>query len=329
MLAQPFKLTPLVGVPIHGLFFSADQPIANVVITTGMEEYSARYNDFATYLVSLGYNVTVLDHYGQGLTASKNNLPYGIVPRDWFNKFISNLNEVIVAKRREGLPVYLLGFSMGSFVTQRYVQLHSDTIDKAVIMGSNGPDFAFKAGNILAKLTVNKHNWDKKAKLFNAMAFGTYAKSVKHPKTKVDSTLSEEEKRFNERVKELAWLSYDEENVKTYVRAEACGYGSTKGFYYEFMGTLHKLHSKKAMDNVRKDFPILLIAGVDDPVGHMGKGIKKLTAYYEKHGLNNVTEVIIPKMRHEILNEADKQLVYEDIASFLAMGKVKNYPSNK
>ena len=101
-----------------------------------------------------------------------------------------------------------------SFVTQRYVQLHSDTIDKAVIMGSNGPDFAFKAGNILAKLTVNKHNWDKKAKLFNAMAFGTYAKSVKHPKTKVDSTLSEEEKRFNERVKELAWLSYDEENVK-------------------------------------------------------------------------------------------------------------------
>ena len=72
------------------------------------------------------------------------------------------------------------------------------------------------------------------------------------------------------------------------------------------------------MQKIRKDLPILIIAGEEDPVGAKGKGPTKLAALYKKYGLTNVELKIYPKMRHEILNEINHQIVYDDIANFLA-----------
>ena len=61
---------------------------------------------------------------------------------------------------------------------------------------------------------------------------------------------------------------------------------------------------------------VLLVAGKDDPVGAYGKGPAALAKKYRKLGLEDVELKIYENMRHEILNETDKEVVYNDILAF-------------
>ena len=70
------------------------------------------------------------------------------------------------------------------------------------------------------------------------------------------------------------------------------------------------------INNVNNNLPILIISGSNDPVGDQGKGVKKLYNFYRKNHLN-VTLKLYDKARHEILNEINKEEVYNDILNFL------------
>lgn len=61
----------------------------------------------------------------------------------------------------------------------------------------------------------------------------------------------------------------------------------------------------------------MLLSGKDDPVGRYGKGVKKLEKVYRKFGINNVKTILYHQMRHEILKEENKQIIYDDIIKFM------------
>ena len=72
------------------------------------------------------------------------------------------------------------------------------------------------------------------------------------------------------------------------------------------------------MARMRHDLPVLFIAGGEDHVGGYGKGVEHVAADFVKAGMVRVTTRICPGCRHEILNELNKQEVYEDISRWLA-----------
>ena len=113
-----------------------------------------------------------------------------------------------------------------------------------------------------------------------------------------------------------AWISRNKENVKIYDEDPLSGFNCTNGFYYEFLKGLSSLHNKKKMQQINKNFPILIIGGKEDPVGNYSKGLLKLQKEYLKYGLN-AQLIIYENMRHEILNEENNQIVYQDIINFL------------
>ena len=188
---------------------------------------------------------------------------------------------------------------MGSFITQSYIQKYSNDVEKAIIMGSNGPNAKtlFKLGALLTKIMVNDRNWNKPGTFFANLSFNGYKKHF--PQS------------------EFAWLSKNEENVKEYSSCKYCGYGSSNGFYYELLNGNAKLFNKKNIQNIRKSMPILVIAGEDDPVGAFGKGPRELEKMYKNAGINNVSLILYPTLRHEILNEDIKKDIYKDILDFL------------
>nr|MCR5333136.1 lysophospholipase [Bacilli bacterium] len=295
MAKEEIKYSTRFGDEIKGYAWPIKEPIGNVIIVTGMEEHASRYDDFALFLNKNGYSVYCLDHYGQGLTAGEEaNL--GIVPKSFFSKSVKNIDDIVTSCRVSLRPTYLFAHSMGSFMLQDYIQRFTDHVNKVIICGSNGPNakFSYKAGKALAKMTMNKKNRDTKAKFMNNFIFGMYKKSVKNFKTEFD------------------WLSVNEANVEKYIADPYCGYMSTKGFYYEFMKGCNRLYKKKFLKKIRKDMHILLIAGKEDPVGAKGKGVVKLGKMYQKLGISNVKINLYDNMRHEILNEDDKQKVYDD-----------------
>ncbi len=283
---------------VHGLHWPNEEAKSVIIIVTGMEEHASRYEHFATYLVEKGHEVYCLDHFGQGANA-KDTKNLGVWPVGAFETTVDVISALIDQVKHER-PVYLFGHSLGSFVSQRLIQKFGTKIEKVILCGSNGPDPMVKLGFILSNLVVTPKGYRTKSKLFNDMVFGAYAKAIPDAKTAFD------------------WLSYNEENVQAYITDPYCGYGSTGGFYKEFLRGLSKLFRKNELHKIPKNLPILLISGAEDPVGKMSEGVHNLEGIYRKIGIVHVQKIIYEHMRHEILNEHDHDRVYNDIVAFLA-----------
>lgn len=295
-----FRLINKDNETLLGYAWTVEKPVANLIISTGMEEHALRYDEFAKYLNDNNVNVYCLDHFGQGLNA-KEEKDLGIVPKRFFSKSIDNI-ECLVRKLKESLlPICIFSHSMGSFLIQDYIQRYAGHVDKVIFCGTNGPNakFLYKIGNFATSLTTNKRNYNKKSHSLNEIIFGNYVKSVKKHETNYD------------------WLSFNKDNIKKYIDDYQCGYCSTHGFYREFMKGCNRLYVRKYLKRIDRNTHILIIGGSDDVVGNFGKGIVALEKLYKKIGVNNIKSIIYPNMRHEILNENNKEIVFEDILSFL------------
>lgn len=285
---------------LRGFAWEVEKPEGVVVIATGMEEASYRYDDFAKFLNKNSYNVYCVDHYGQGESVNSVD-ELGIVPRSFFSKCVRVLDDVCKKYAIKGKPLIIFGHSMGSFMVQDFIQRYNKRPTKAVIMGTNGPNakILFSMGYPLARLVAKIRGENRPAKFLAGMAVGAYSKAVKNRKTPLD------------------WLSYNEENVQKYIADPKCGHGSSNGFYRELLKGNHRLYRKKFLAKINKDLPILVTAGVDDPVGAFGKGPTALVNLYHKLGIKNAELKLYDHMRHEILNEDDKLEVYNDILEFI------------
>lgn len=71
------------------------------------------------------------------------------------------------------------------------------------------------------------------------------------------------------------------------------------------------------LENIPAEMPILIASGDKDPVGNKGKGVKKLYDVYKQNGLKNVDMKLYPQGRHEILNEMNRMIVFEDIRNWI------------
>ncbi len=288
------------GDTLFGFAWEVPSPEGVLIITTGMEEYAGRYDDFAKFINAHNYNVYCVDYYGHGENALTLD-ELGIVPRSFFSKSVRIIDDVAKKYAIKNKPLVVLGHSMGSFIVQDFIQRYSKRASKVVIVGTNGPNakLAYAVGYPLARLICKFKGETKKAKMLANLAVGSYGKSIKNRKTDLD------------------WLSFNEENVQNYIKDPKCGHPSSNGFYRELLKGNHRLYKNKFLHKIRKDLPVLVIAGYDDPVGACGKGPKALVKLYKKLGMNNVELKLYENMRHEILNETNKKDVYEYIWNFI------------
>ena len=295
-----YQLTLKDGTILNGAYWPCLDAKANVVIVTGMAESSYRYDEFASYLNQHGLGVYCIDHYGQGYNA-KDETEVGVWPKDGFTKAVNMVYEEVLEVRKLGKPVYLLGHSMGSFVSQEFIQQHSELIEKVIICGSCGKQFLTKLGGIVANTICLFTKRDThRSKLMFDLTFGAYNNKIPNPRTKSD------------------WLSHNEESIDAYLADFRSNYISTIGFYKEFMKGLNRIYRKKEVNKIRKDLPIFIISGKEDPVGLYGKGLENLYKMYLSSSLTNVTLKLYDGMRHEILNETDRHIVYKDVLEFLS-----------
>lgn len=285
---------------LSGFAWEVNQPKGCIFIATGMEEYAGRYDSFANFFNDNNYNVYSIDYYGQGENV-QNLDELGIVPKSAFSKFVRVLDDLIKKYAIKGLPVIVFGHSMGSFIVQDYIQRYAKHANKAIICATDGPNskFTYSIGYQLARLVCKMRGENRKGKFLRSLAIGAYARSVKHRETNCD------------------WLSYDKGNVERYIADSKCGKGSSNGFYRELLKGNHRLYKTKFLNKINKDLKILVSSGAEDPVGHAGKGPKKLVKMYQDLGIKDVTLKLYPNMRHEIHNEIGKEQVLKDFLEFI------------
>ncbi len=291
---------------IHGFCWrpqDADNARAVVLLSHGMEEYIERYDEFARFLAEQGFLVFGHDHLGHGESVNDPS-EWGCLPVDGgatiLVEDLHRLRSLAAARCKPGTPCFVFGHSMGSFVALSYVARHGEGLAGAVICGTAFvPPATSRAGNTVARLISTVRGARYQSTLLDNMGVGAYNKSIKNPRTRVD------------------WLSYDEANVDAYLADEKCGFMFSTGGYATLTALTGEVCSKQSAASIPKDLPLFYISGVDDPVGLMGKGVEASATLARNAGVKDVGVKLYEGMRHEILNEADRQLVFEDVVSWL------------
>jgi alpha-beta hydrolase superfamily lysophospholipase len=276
-------------------------PKGVVQILHGMAEHGGRYADFAAFLNKNGFIVYADDHRGHGKTAQSPD-EIGIIGQDGFELIISDAFVLLkmIKSRYPNLPVFILGHSFGSFLTQSFISRYGSDIDGVVLSGSakqDGADIAF--GRVAAFIQRFIFGEDKKSFLIDKLGFGSYNKKIPNATSK------------------FAWLSRDNSEVEKYENDPLCGNVFSIGFYYYFFKALKGLYDVKKTSGIPKSLPVFIVSGDEDPVGKYGKKVIELYDFYKRSGLDNVQIKLYPCKRHEILNETDRQEVYDDILSWL------------
>ncbi len=278
--------------------FPAEQPVANIMFVHGMEEYKERYDEFASYLQGKGFNVVTSDLRGHGKDAP---LLSHIADKHGDKLIISDQKKIraYMEERFPNLPNYIFGHSMGTIITRVLLQDSSKLFDKVVLSGYVNPNgasgVAVGVGNMVRAFKKGKGH----SKMLTNLAMGPFNKAIKNPRTQLD------------------WLSYNEENVDKYIADPLCGVEFTVGSYDALFRLLNGMGKAKAYKDVNQDLKFLLVAGRDDPCTGGEKGRLNSKKVLSKAGFKNITVHTLDGMRHEILNETDKEKVYLLILDFL------------
>ncbi len=281
-------------------WFSDDEPKAIVQIAHGMAEHIDRYHEFASFLVSHGIYVYGNDHRGHGHTETRDSDRGYFADENGYETIVEDMKTLTDLIRQDypTTPIFLLGHSMGSFLSRRYIQLYGDLVAGVIFSATGGhPGFLGKVGHLLAVREARKLGRRTPSSKMNALTFGSYNKAFKPNRTEFD------------------WLSRDEKEVDKYISDPLAGGVFSAGFFEDFLKALNSLYDED--DNIPKQLPVCFLSGDKDPVGKNTKGVLQSYNQLKTVGLKDVNYKFYPEARHEILNETNKQEVYDDILNWI------------
>ena len=273
------------------------QPRAVVQILHGIAEFVERYDDFANFLTTKGVLVVAEDHMGHGQSINGEGIQ-GYFHGGWFTAIEDSMQLMEDTKAEfPDTPYILFGHSMGSFMARTILCKYPDCgLTAAVICGTGWqPAAAMPAMVKLVEGICKLSGEDKPNETLQKLIFGSYNKRVEHPRTPYD------------------WLTRDDKIVDAYIAHPLCGFIPTAGLLRDMMKGMLYIEQKENLSNMQKNLPVFFIAGGDDPVGPYGKGVHTCADAFRKVGMEDVSVRIYPLCRHEILNEINREQIYQDV----------------
>ncbi len=273
-------------------------------ISHGMQEYIGRYRAFAEFLTDRGILVAGHDHLGHGESVSS-PAEYGYFTRNHpSDTLILDMHAVrkLIQKENAKCPYFMLGHSMGSYMLRKYITRYPKHLKGAIIVGTGSmPDGQMKLGMGICRFLAKIHGWHYKSPLVKKLSFmGPYRQYDLAGKNIENN-----------------WLTKDKKIAEKYYKDPRCRFDFTVNGYYGLMEAVYHDNQPQNIARIPKSLPLLLISGDKDPVGDMGKGVKKVYQQYQAAGISDLTLKLYKDDRHEILNETDRKEIYKDVYAWL------------
>mgnify|MGYP005813861531 FL=1 len=274
-----------------------------VQLVHGIAEHIARYDAFARFLNAQGYIVVGNDHLGHGSSMARPENPGYFADREGWTHVSNDVRtlQILTMRHFPNLPYFLFGHSMGSFLVRTCLIRFPGTVQGAVLCGTGWlPGAKLTAAQAAAQLECLRGGKRKPSPLLAHLSFDPYNQQFAPNRTQYD------------------WLSANSENVDAYLADPMCGFTPTAGLFRDLASGLHLIQNPKQLSHMKKDTPVLFIAGAQDPVGSNGEGVRQTYLHFKKAGMKHLDIRIYPGMRHEILNETGCETVYQDVCAWLA-----------
>ncbi len=272
-----------------------------VQIVHGVAEHIARYDHVARFLSGHGFAVCGGDHLGHGRTARAGEYGY-FGPRDGWSLVASDVRSLrqLLGEKYPDVPCFLLGHSMGSFLTRTYLCRWPGEVSGAVLSGTGQEAAPLVAlGRGVAGAVCAVRGAQAVSPLIDRLSLGAYNKKFRPNRTGAD------------------WLSRDEAEVDRYLADPLCTFKPTAGMFRDMMGGLQYISDPKNLARMDPETPVYFMSGDQDPVGGMGAGVKKVYGYFQKQGVRDLSLKLYPGGRHEMFNETNRQEVLEDLLAWL------------
>lgn len=271
-------------------------------IVHGMAEYAECYHGFAEYMAEKNIVVAAEDHLGHGKSVQDGGVQGYFAKQDPATVVVRDVHRLkkMIQEQYPGVPYFILGHSMGSFILRNYLCRYGKGIDGAIIAGTgNQPLGLVSFGKGLARFLALFQGWNHKSALCNSIAFASNNKRIENPRTIFD------------------WLTRDTERIDQYMADPKCGFTFTLNGFYTLFDLVSRLHREENLEKMPKSLPVLIASGTDDPVGKYGKWPEEVYRTFRRLGLQRTELKLYEGSRHEILNELGKEKAYLDIYDWL------------
>lgn len=281
-------------------FHTFKKPKASILILHGMAEHQKRYYHFARYLLEHEFDVYIYDHRGHGTDKKLSDLGFFAADRGYQLVIddVKNVSEYI-EKNNRSKKFFLLGHSMGSLIARNVIQVY-DKYSGVILSGTAYPSKLLSASGLLLTSLIKKMKGPKHVSPFiNNMLFGNKKYTRLSDRTAFD------------------WLSRSHPVVGAYVHDPYCGFTCTTSFYQDLIKLTSYASKNKLIRKTKKELPLYITSGENDPVGGYSKEVKKYVSTLKKLGFQNVILKLYPDCRHELLNELNNEEVYNDILSWI------------
>ena len=290
------------GFTVYAREWLPERPARAVIqIVHGIAEHIGRYEEIARFLSGYGFLVCGEDHLGHGRTAEGGN--YGFfAPADGWDLVVRDIRRLreLEGEKYPTLPYFLLGHSMGSFLTRTYLIAYPGTLDGAILSGTGQEPAPLVAlGRALSALECRRLGPQGVSPLVDTLSLGAYNRRFRPNRTSAD------------------WISRDPAAVDAYLADPLCRSKPTVSMFRDMMEGLQFIAVR---DNLRKmdpSTPVLLLSGDRDPVGGMGRGVRKVQNMFLDAGCTDVTLKLYPGGRHEMFHEVNQQEVFQDLLAWL------------
>ena len=287
------------GVKIHGICMIPEKPIGIFQMVHGMCEHKERYLSFMSWMAQRGYITLIHDNRGHGMSIKEEG-DIGYCYSSMDKGFIEDIYQITKNIRREypELPLILYGHSMGSLAVRSYLRKHDDAIDGLIVSGCPGYNDGVPFGKLLGAIMTKILGERYRSSFVQKMVLGSF------------------ERRFWREKRKSAWLAAKESVAKEFEKDELCTFTYTLNGFRTLLNLESQTYKGKGYQVKNSSLPILFLSGEDDPCYISER--KWYQAIYRMHdlGYEQTTAIRFEGMRHEIHNEEDNQLVYEEIDAF-------------
>lgn len=266
----------------------------------GMCDYGARYEELCLYLAAHGYVAAYHDHLGHG-DAVKDSSEYGyFAEKDGVTYVVDDVDKVFewLDKRYHGYKHFVMGHSMGSFITRIYIARYAGKADGAVLLGT-GRNAAAGLGVRLANTVIHRKGGDYRSKFLNNQAFKRYSERLENTKSL------------------WGWLSREPLSEQQFIEDPKRSFTFTAAGFRDLFQLVYQCNHKETMAKIPKDMPLLFLSGLEDPLGQYGRGVRQITDDLCSAGFTDVRLLLYPGARHELCHETNREEVFADIVAWL------------
>ena len=274
--------------------WEVSNPIAVLQVVHGLTEHAGRYEELATFLNENRISVVAMDLRGHG----SSEYPHKSYFDGGWNAVIEDIVDFAKETKKEDVPYFIMGFSLGSFLVRHIMISNNLLVDGYIIAGTDWkPVFILKLIAFIVKKEGQKIGMTNTSDFIKNIAFGTYNKKIKNPKTDFD------------------FLCSNTDELIEYMNDALCNRSISAGLLFDLINGMIITENKENLNQMKKS-KVIFISGNEDPVGGNGKGVKITAKVFEEIGMD-VDLKLFEGMRHDIFHEKDREEVFQVILNFL------------